>query len=73
MEMNMNMKSVTEVQNIPWYCEFWVWFVIALPLSAVLPGFTTLWIAIGHADVELGGPEQPTGFVMHGQPPPRRQ
>ncbi|MCG7496339.1 FixH family protein [Vibrio sp. Of7-15] len=26
----------------PWYKQFWPWFIIALPMSAVIAGFTTL-------------------------------
>lgn len=29
----------------PWYKQFWPWFVIALPLSAVIAGLTTVYIA----------------------------
>ncbi|MCJ7590694.1 MAG: FixH family protein, partial [Woeseiaceae bacterium] len=29
----------------PWYRQFWPWFIIALPASAVVAGLYTLWLA----------------------------
>jgi hypothetical protein len=37
-------------QNVPWYRQFWPWFIIALPASAVVAGFITLWLAISNPD-----------------------
>lgn len=37
------MESTT---NIPWYKQFWPWFIIALPLSAVIGGIATLVVAM---------------------------
>lgn len=34
----------------PWYRQFWPWFIIALPATAVIAGLTTLTIAIKNAD-----------------------
>ncbi|HKK14476.1 MAG TPA: FixH family protein [Gammaproteobacteria bacterium] len=34
----------------PWYRQFWPWFLIALPASAVAAGIATLVIAIEHPD-----------------------
>lgn len=42
----------------PWYRQFWPWFVIALPASAVIAGFTTLWIAMQTTDSLVMAPEQ---------------
>lgn len=36
--------------SIPWHRQFWPWFIMALPASAVVAGLTTLWIAIKHQD-----------------------
>lgn len=32
--------------TLPWYKQFWPWFIIALPGSAVIAGLTTVWIAL---------------------------
>lgn len=37
-------------QDEPWYKQFWPWFIIALPASAVIASFITLWIAIANPD-----------------------
>ncbi len=34
----------------PWYRQFWPWFLIALPASAVVAGLATVWIAVSDAD-----------------------
>lgn len=37
-------------EGVAWYKQFWPWFIIALPASAVIASFTTLWIAISNPD-----------------------
>ena len=34
----------------PWYKQFWPWFLIILPLCAVVASFTTLKIALDNSD-----------------------
>ena len=34
----------------PWFRQFWPWFIIALPASAVVGSLTTLWIAMQTSD-----------------------
>ena len=34
----------------PWYKQFWPWFIIALPLTAVIASVATLLIAINNPD-----------------------
>lgn len=34
----------------PWYRQFWPWFIMALPASAVVAGLTTVAIAVKHQD-----------------------
>ena len=37
-------------EGVPWYKQFWPWFIIALPASAVVASFFTLWLAISNPD-----------------------
>ena len=34
----------------PWYRQFWPWFIISLPASAVIAGIATVYIAIKYDD-----------------------
>jgi hypothetical protein len=34
----------------PWYKQFWPWFIIALPATAVIASFITLYLAISRPD-----------------------
>ena len=36
--------------NTPWYRQFWPWFVLALPATAVVAGMVTIYIAFNNAD-----------------------
>ena len=50
--MNKQERNSQEIpgQNLPWYKQFWPWFIIALPASAVIASFFTLWLAISNPD-----------------------
>ena len=37
----------TTAQPLPWYRQFWPWFIIALPMTAVIGGIIT-WIIAAH-------------------------
>jgi len=37
-------------QALPWYRQFWPWFIIALPTAAVIGSFVSLWLAVSHPD-----------------------
>lgn len=43
-------SSVRNSDTKPWYRQFWLWFVIALPATSVITGLTMLTIAIKNAD-----------------------
>ena len=34
--------------DVPWYRQFWPWFIIALPTSAVIASFISLWLAVSN-------------------------
>ncbi len=36
--------------SVPWYRQFWPWFLIALPASVVVAGVVTVFIAFNNAD-----------------------
>ena len=36
--------------DLPWYKQFWPWFIIALPTAAVVASFFTLWLAVSNPD-----------------------
>ncbi len=38
------------LDTVPWYKQFWPWFLIAFPLAAVIGGFATLAIATHDPD-----------------------
>lgn len=37
-------------QALPWYKQFWPWFLISIPLSAVVAGIITIYISIQSKD-----------------------
>lgn len=41
---------ITEPAKRPWYAEPFVWLVIAFPLTAVVAGMITIWIAVKSDD-----------------------
>lgn len=41
-------RATASAGSAPWYRQFWPWFVISLPASAVIAGLTTVWIAVTH-------------------------
>lgn len=38
-----------DASNEPWYKQFWPWFLLILPLTAVVAGITTIFIAQNNA------------------------
>lgn len=38
------------MSSTPWYKQFWPWFIIALPATAVVAGLATVFIAYNNAD-----------------------
>lgn len=46
----MTANSNSAAEHRPWYRQFWPWFIMALPASAVVAGLTTVWIAVVNQD-----------------------
>lgn len=46
---------------IPWYRQFWPWFVIALLTSAVVGSVTSAYLAVSHPDPVLPHADQAGG------------
>lgn len=44
------MVNSTDLDTLPWYRQFWPWFLIFLPGSVVVAGLTTVYIASEGAD-----------------------
>ena len=43
-------EQMSDMDTKPWYKQFWPWFIISLPASAVIAGITTVIIAFKNAD-----------------------
>lgn len=37
-------------QALPWYKQFWPWFLVAIPLSSVVMGVVMIWLAVSGRD-----------------------
>ena len=44
------MSALPVYDTLPWYRQFWPWFLILLPASVVVAGLSTVYIASKHAD-----------------------
>lgn len=49
----------------PWYREFWPWFLISLPATAVVAGLATVWIAATNADGLVVGDYYKAGLAIN--------
>jgi hypothetical protein len=43
-------RDLPTYDSLPWYRQFWPWFLIMLPASVVVAGFYTLYLANRYAD-----------------------
>lgn len=43
-------NTMQREDTVPWYRQFWPWFIMALPASAVVAGLYTVWIAMQTTD-----------------------
>ena len=44
------MNTPSDLDTLPWFKQFWPWFLIALPATVVVAAFVTLYIANRHSD-----------------------
>jgi hypothetical protein len=44
------MHAMSKAQQKPWYREPWVWLMIAFPMTAVIGGMITIYLAVSSAD-----------------------
>ena len=51
--------------NKPWYRQFWPWFLIVLPLTSVLGGVTTLFVAMSDPDGLVVGDYYKQGLAIN--------
>lgn len=49
LECNLTYMN-THKPTLPWYREPWVWLMIALPMSAVIGGIITIYLAVSTSD-----------------------
>lgn len=48
--MNQEADTFQQGRELPWYRQFWPWFLIALPATVVIASFYTLYLAMTHPD-----------------------
>ena len=64
---------MTEEQIPPWYRQFWPWFLIALPASAVIAGLYTVWLAMQSTDSLVAPPGEGMEIVTERRNAAERQ
>lgn len=55
----------TALHPKPWYREFWPWFLMSLPATAVIAGVTTVVIAVQSADGMVVGDYYKAGLAIN--------
>jgi hypothetical protein len=55
------MPTNSVVADTPWYRQFWPWFLLVLPATALVAGVATLAIALRHGDTPIAD-----DYVKHG-------
>lgn len=51
--MKKQPAETTQFKPAPWYKHAWVWFIIALPFSAVVASLYTVYVAYENAPVVI--------------------
>ena len=59
-------KLIENQEHIkPWYKQFWPWFIISLPASAVIAGLITVYIAFENADSLVADDYYKSGLAIN--------
>jgi hypothetical protein len=58
--------------SLSWYREKSMWLVVALPVSAVIAGFFTLYLALSRPDHEVAEKPVPHALGSNSVTPPER-
>ena len=61
------MTIISDRDILPWYRQFWLWFLISLPASVVVAGFVTLYIAADGADDLVSDEYYKNGLAINRQ------
>jgi hypothetical protein len=59
------MNTLSAPSRKPWYREFWPWFLMSLPATAVIAGLTTVWLAYRTADGLVVGDYYKEGLAIN--------
>ncbi|MEQ1592150.1 MAG: FixH family protein [Thiobacillaceae bacterium] len=59
------MNTLNVQLSKPWYREFWPWFLMSLPATAVIAGLITAWLAFSTADGLVVGDYYKAGLVIN--------
>lgn len=64
MTSNTN-RPIQSDPGLPWYRQFWPWFIFSLPACVVVAGIATVIIANQHADDLVVGDYYKTGLTIN--------
>ncbi len=59
------MSQLTDRDLVPWYRQFWPWFIIALPAAVVVAGLSTVYIAFKNADTTVSDQYYRDGLAIN--------
>jgi hypothetical protein len=61
----MTTRLLSPTQGMPWYREPWPWILMAGPVTAVVAGAITLWIAVTHQDALVADDYYKRGLAIN--------
>jgi len=60
-------NKLPNYDSLPWYRQFWPWFLISLPATVVVAGFITLYIANKYSDDLVADEPYKVGLAINVQ------